>query len=187
MDVLKAGFDGLCDFFIRPPRNEYDIEDLGPKDFVIRGKRVLREDFQLTNPRNMTLQCSFYKPQGNPENAKLPCVIYIHGNSGSRMDAIDCVPVLLPNNICLFSFDAAGSGFSEGSYVSLGFYEKFDVQAIVDYLRSTNKISRIGLHPGPPFPSPLPNADDIHLSCSVVGQEHGSCDIHHVHRALSSF
>eukprot|EP01102_Stenamoeba_stenopodia_P012219 TRINITY_DN3830_c0_g1_i1.p1 TRINITY_DN3830_c0_g1~~TRINITY_DN3830_c0_g1_i1.p1 ORF type:complete len:485 (-),score=101.31 TRINITY_DN3830_c0_g1_i1:723-2177(-) len=93
----------------------------------------------------MTLQCSFYEPERTDPKARLPCVIYVHGNSGSRMDAIDCVPVLLPNNICLFSFDCSGSGFSEGTYVSLGYHEKFDVRAIIEYLRKSRNISRIGI------------------------------------------
>lgn len=60
---------------------------------------------------------------------------------------MDAVRTLLEYNICVLSFDFSGSGKSEGDYVSLGFYEKFDLQAIVQYLRThfKDKISRIGL------------------------------------------
>lgn len=34
---------------------------------------------------------------------------------------------------------------SEGDYVSLGYYEKQDVKAIVEYLWETKRVSRIGL------------------------------------------
>jgi dipeptidyl aminopeptidase/acylaminoacyl peptidase len=43
------------------------------------------------------------------------------------------------------AFDFTGSGMSDGDYVSLGYYEKQDVSAIVDYLWSTKRVSRIGL------------------------------------------
>ena len=31
-----------------------------------------------------------------------------------------------------------GSGLSEGEYISLGHYEKFDVECAINYLRSSN-------------------------------------------------
>ncbi len=48
-------------------------------------------------------------------------------------------------NICLFSFDFAGCGRSQGEYISLGWYEKQDVEYIIEYLRRSNKVSTIGL------------------------------------------
>jgi alpha/beta superfamily hydrolase len=36
-------------------------------------------------------------------------------------------------NIC--SFDFSGAGYSEGDYVTLGFFEKDDIKAVVDFLR----------------------------------------------------
>jgi alpha/beta superfamily hydrolase len=53
--------------------------------------------------------------------------------------------VLIPNYICLFSFDFAGCGLSEGEYISLGWYERDDAACVIDYLRKSNKISSIGL------------------------------------------
>jgi dienelactone hydrolase len=44
----------------------------------------------------------------------LPCVIFLHGNSGCRVDAYDAVRVLLPLNITVFAVDLSGSGLSEG-------------------------------------------------------------------------
>jgi pimeloyl-ACP methyl ester carboxylesterase len=75
----------------------------------------------------------------------MPCVIYCHGNCGSRCDALDAVQILLPYNITVLAFDFSGSGLSEGDYVSLGFYEKQDLVNVVDYLWKTEKVSRIGL------------------------------------------
>jgi len=52
---------------------------------------------------------------------------------------------LLPLGITLFCFDFSGSGHSAGSYISLGFYERFDIETVIAYLRSTKQVSTIGL------------------------------------------
>lgn len=57
----------------------------------------------------------------------MPCVIYLHGNSSSRLEALEAVPYLLPSNVTLFCFDFAGCGLSEGEYISLGWYEREDL------------------------------------------------------------
>ena len=75
----------------------------------------------------------------------MPCVIYCHGNCGSRCDALDAVQILLPYNITVLAFDFSGSGLSEGDYVSLGFFEKQDLASIVEHLWDSKQVSRIGL------------------------------------------
>ena len=75
----------------------------------------------------------------------MPCVIYLHGNSSSRIEALDLVQFVLPANMTLFCFDFAGCGMSEGEYISLGWYERDDVQLVVDYLRSNRNVNSIGL------------------------------------------
>lgn len=69
----------------------------------------------------------------------------MHGNSSSRLEALEAVPYLLPSNITLFCFDFAGCGLSEGEYISLGWYERDDLAMIVEYLRKERKVSTIGL------------------------------------------
>jgi len=48
----------------------------------------------------------------------------LHGNSSSRLEALQFIKVLIPNGISVISFDFSGSGMSEGEYVSLGYYEQ---------------------------------------------------------------
>ena len=69
----------------------------------------------------------------------------MHGNSSSRLEAIEAAPYLLPGNITLFCFDFAGCGNSEGEYISLGWHERDDLGIIVDYLRKERRVSTIGL------------------------------------------
>ena len=43
------------------------------------------------------------------------------------------------------AFDFTGSGHSEGEYISLGYFEKDDVNTLIHHLRRSNKASTIGL------------------------------------------
>lgn len=45
----------------------------------------------------------------------------------------------------MFAFDFSGCGQSEGEYLSLGYYEKDDLQCVVDHLRGLGTVSLIGL------------------------------------------
>lgn len=44
-----------------------------------------------------------------------------------------------------FVFDFSGSGNSDGEYISLGFFEREDVETVTGYLRGTNLVSAVGL------------------------------------------
>ena len=150
MDIICSFFGGtytdLWQAVIRPGRDDYKIEELGPFRFEISGKCYKRIDFELLNKRGYKLQCSFWEPfDEEREYEKLPCVIYLHGNSSSRCEAFSEVKYLLPKNITLFSFDFCGCGKSEGNYISLGYYEKDDVDCVVEYLKKSKKVSKIAL------------------------------------------
>lgn len=103
----------------------------------------MREDFELPNKRRQKLQVSWYRPQIMPK--ALPCVVYLHGNSSSRLEAAEGIVPLLGAGIMLVCFDFAGSGLSDGEYISLGYFEKDDVDVVVTHLRDSKKVSMIGL------------------------------------------
>jgi len=144
LNVFKGGYQDLWKAIIRPPRDEYAVSDLGPKEFRLKGKIFRRTDIQIKNKRGLVLECSHFEPIKRVAD-KLPCVIYLHGNCSSRVEALQAVEVLLPANISLFCFDFAGCGKSEGEYISLGWYERDDVEAVMEYLRSTDTVTSIGL------------------------------------------
>ena len=150
MSLLKKLFGGsyedLWKAIIRPNRDEYKEEDLGPEKFKINHKYYKRTDFSITNKRGLKLACSFWEPFDEERDyVRLPCVIYLHGNSSSRCEAVAEIKYLLPLNITVFAFDFSGCGKSQGEYISLGYYESDDVECIIEYLRKTNKVSTIGL------------------------------------------
>ncbi|XP_004508353.1 uncharacterized protein [Cicer arietinum] len=136
----------LVNFIIRPPRAEYDPKsDLLDQEFMLRGKWYQRKDVEIKNSRGDALQCSHYIPIVSPEGKPLPCVIYCHGNSGCRADASEAAIILLPSNITVFTLDFSGSGLSGGDHVTLGWNEKDDLTAVVNYLRNDGNVSLIGL------------------------------------------
>lgn len=121
MSFLTKHYDELWRSIIRPPRDNYSLSDLGPVEFEINDKIYKRTDFQLKNSRGLKLECSHFEPADDERvSEQLPCVIYLHGNCSSRLEALPAVNGLLPDNITVFCFDMAGSGLSEGEYISLG-------------------------------------------------------------------
>ncbi|XP_057757520.1 uncharacterized protein LOC130976626 [Arachis stenosperma] len=136
----------LVNFIIRPPRAEYDPKtDLLEQEFMLKGKLFQRKDVEIKNSRGDMLQCSHYVPIVSPGGKPLPCVIYCHGNSGCRADAGEAAIILLPSNITVFALDFSGSGISGGDHVTLGWNEKDDLRAVVNYLRADENVSLIGL------------------------------------------
>ena len=144
--LFGGNYDDLWKALIRPNRDIYTKQDLGPIKFEIGDKCFKRTDFELINKRSYKLMCSFWEPfDEERESIQLPCVIYLHGNSSSRCEAYHEISYLLINNITVFSFDFCGCGQSEGEYISLGYYEKLDVHCIIEYLLKSKKVSKIGL------------------------------------------
>lgn len=146
LSSIGGTYSTMVEAIIRPPRMHYTTADLGPPKFRLGRRTFQRTDFEVVNKRGLTIQASHYEPvAGERPRKQLPCVIYLHGNCGCRLDALECLPILLPYNITLVALDFTGSGSSEGEYVSLGYYEKEDLVAVVEHLRSTGTVSRIGL------------------------------------------
>ncbi|XP_070042261.1 uncharacterized protein [Nicotiana tomentosiformis] len=136
----------LVNFIIRPPRAEYDPKnDLLDEEFMLKRKWYQRKDLEVKNSRDDALKCTHYMPLIRPEGKLLPCVIYCHGNSGCRADASEAAIILLPLNITVFTLDFSGSGISGGEHVTLGWNEKDDLRAVVEYLRTDGNVSLIGL------------------------------------------
>jgi len=129
---------------IRPHRDVFQLEQLGPTKFSMRGHRCRRMDVDLTNVNGFTLKCSHFMPGTDP-NVSWPCVVYLHGNSSSRLEAHDVVKVCVPRNLGVFCFDFSGCGISGGDYVTLGHNESKDLIVVLNYLRSTGLVTCIGL------------------------------------------
>ena len=134
---IKLGYETLWKFIIRPPKDVYPINYLGPQQFKYNSKIYVRKDFELISHQGYKMKSSLIEPlpQYRPSK-KMPVVIYLHGNASSRLEGLGILNILLPHNINLFTVDLPGCGHSEGEYISLGYYESYDVGVIVDFLEN---------------------------------------------------
>ena len=126
---------------IRPPRLNYDPLSLGPLVFTLDKLYYYREDLKLICPHGYTLECSYFESSTKSDK----CIIYLHGNSSSRLEGLNIIEHVLPKNINVFLFDFPGCGLSEGDFVSVGYFETQDLQKIVHFLKKEKKIKKIGL------------------------------------------
>lgn len=144
VQMVKMGYQELVNAIIRPPRCDYRMEALGPPAFLFCGKRFTRTDFTLRTKRGYNLECSHWEPVQRATD-RLPVIIYMHGNSSARLEVIPQLSYLLSLGLAVFAFDFAGSGKSDGEYVSLGYFEREDLSCVVAHLRATNVVSTIAL------------------------------------------
>ena len=57
----------------------------------------------------------------------MPCVIYLHGNGGNKIEGLDYSQEFLLHGINFCCFDFAGCGNSDGKWVTHGYNEKEDL------------------------------------------------------------
>ena len=138
--ALPDAYNELVKSIIRPPRAVYDVDELGAKRFRITNdkKKVniyKRTDFEILNSKNLKLKCSHWEPEerGVKIKKKRPLLIYLHGNCGCRVDAIECLEGALKSDMTVLGVDLSGSGHSEGEYITLGWNEKEDVWDLIRY------------------------------------------------------
>lgn len=142
----NLSYENCWKAIIRPPRDDYDISELGTKKMLSQKKLCIREDYTLMTNRGYMIECSFFRFDLNTrEPTNLPCVIYLHGNSSSRIEGKKMAYYLLSKNIELFVFDFPGSGKSEGEYISLGYHEQDVVKIVIDFVQKLPGVGNIGI------------------------------------------
>ncbi|CAD8060381.1 unnamed protein product [Paramecium primaurelia] len=131
----RGYFDQLVDAVVRPPRQIYDPSKLGATTMLVNKLLIYREDFVVVSrQQNLKLQCSLYSPVYLKDKSR-PCIIYLHGNSSSRLESSCYANMLAQEGMSLVNFDFGGCGISDGQYVSLGWYEKEDFLNILKYIK----------------------------------------------------
>ncbi|MBX7218996.1 MAG: alpha/beta fold hydrolase [Blastocatellia bacterium] len=63
-----------------------------------------------------------------------PTVIALHGVTGNRTSMMRFALLLYAAGFNVFVFDGRGHGLSEGNFVTYGYHEVRDVEAVIDYL-----------------------------------------------------
>ena len=134
---------------IRPPRLAYEFpRALGPATLSFSDGTVChRTDFEVYNGRGQMLGCSLWQPAGAEAREAWPCVVYLHGNSSSRVEAVktNVLKSVMASGSALIGFDFTGCGNAEGDYISLGWHEATDTRHVLDELRRRG-CGRVVLH-----------------------------------------
>ncbi|KAJ8613099.1 hypothetical protein CTAYLR_004767 [Chrysophaeum taylorii] len=146
--------DALARAVMRPPRWRAPVKALGPRVFDIEATSATgdvtaqtwtRVDFIVKNPAGSDMQCAYWAPARTVVDDTQPaCVIYAHGNSSCRAEALHALKVCALAGVALCALDFAGSGSSAGDGVSLGLRESRDVAAVATHLKNTG-VSRVAL------------------------------------------
>jgi uncharacterized protein len=76
-----------------------------------------------------------------------PTVVLIHGVHKNRTDVLRAALILRHNGFNALVFDGRAHGNSEGRYVTYGYYERRDVETVIEWLASEKQIdkNRVGL------------------------------------------
>lgn len=73
-------------------------------------------------------------------------VIIVHGITGSRWEAMKYSDIYLDLGFNVFLYDSRYHGQSGGPDISLGYFEKYDLDSCVQWVRKTNPEGLIGIH-----------------------------------------
>ena len=78
-------------------------------------------------------------PQGAAaaSRRKKTMIVYLHGNASARVEVTPNLSFLL-DQVGVFGvvgLEFTGSGKSDGDYVSLGYYERVDLECLIQYLK----------------------------------------------------
>lgn len=136
---LKQMYREAWQALIKPERTVFSKASLRPLSLI--HSKVAIANFELKNEDGFKLEGTFYYPENVPTNS-LDVVMYLHTRGGSRLEGLFLVPVLA-QKLGVVLFDFAGSGHSEGEYITLGPKEARDAGAVISHMRSHFGIQRV--------------------------------------------
>lgn len=81
----------------------------------------------------------------NIDLKEVPCLLYLHSQGGCRLQGKNMAYYCGEKAYACCLMDFEGSGMSSGEYVSLGYFEKAQVEIVIDYLTEHYHIGMIAL------------------------------------------
>ena len=97
--------------------------------------RASHDDEQTSDPYSPTRQAAM--GLSTPSVKTKTMVVYLHGNASARVEVTPNLSFLLAQ-VGVFGvvgLDFTGSGKSDGDWVSLGYYERVDLECLIQYLK----------------------------------------------------
>ena len=104
--------------------------------FLVGEREVVRTDIKLRSKQHKKIEMSCYL-FGELADAE-EIVVYLHCNSGSRVEGIAHARQVLEAGYSFVVFDFCGSGLSEGEYVTLGLHESEDLEVVISHIKNVN-------------------------------------------------
>ena len=66
----------------------------------------------------------------------------MHGNASCRVEGYWNIGTILKADCHLLAFDFAGTGHSEGTFISLGYFEQHDLLDVIQHMKQFTNISK---------------------------------------------
>lgn len=99
----------------------------------------IEEEFRLTMPDGIRLDCSLFFPRTAPPSGGFPLVIPVHGGGGNKTRVYAWRDTLIAHGYAVFAFSVRGQGKSEGVQNVEGVYRIKDLQFLTDWLQQEGK------------------------------------------------
>lgn len=118
---FSAYYEQAIQAIIRPPKNTYSKDSLGPNLFCLAGGRSYQRIDQEIIHDNVIIETSTFmayepdKPNRIPPNL----ILFCHCNSSNRLECMQYLE-FLPRDYAIAGFDFIGCGNSDGDYITLG-------------------------------------------------------------------
>ena len=128
--ILAFAWRGATEL-IHPPHRRADTT---PAHYQLEFENV-----SFTARDGLTLR-GWFIPAPNPRGTIIVC----HGYTGECSPDLEYAPMFHQHGYNTLYFDFRGHGMSDGNYTSIGYFERSDVLAAIDFLRARD-IRRVGL------------------------------------------
>ena len=121
---------------------EAHVRELSEHPTVTLGQMIYIQK-TIQNRRKKALRIHIFMPNKNVNynQFSVDFIIYCHSQGGNAMEGSFLIKMCSELKLGLVLFDFAGSGFSEGEYITLGLYEAEDIHCVVDMLKIDFKLN----------------------------------------------
>lgn len=103
--------------------------------------KVNYENFELEVEKDLTLRGWIVKPMQEIRGT----VIYLHGVGDCKIAGLPFAEYMSANGYQVVIYDSRRHGESAGKFCTYGFYEKYDLIKMIDFLKQKYNINSVGL------------------------------------------
>ena len=116
---------------------EFFYNKIHPEDYNLQGKRIEIITSDTIKLEGYFLKANAIKPKGN--------IILMHGIANCKEGNFTCAKFFTDEGYNAIVFDGRAHGESGGEFCTFGYYEKFDVRSVVDYVLKNDTCKNIGI------------------------------------------